>query len=216
MRHSSLVVISLQWRILRLTGSTDFAGVTGEPKRKYPCMFCGKLFLRRGHASQHERKHTGNLPYSCEICNKKFINKSHYDYHMTRSLEHQTNLRNTGGCDGGGGGDDYGEEEVVKVLVDKAFCLLPSFPYMDHPASSSSGPYPAISAPQQVGYGCQVCGQIIQRRDNYRRHLRLHSGLLPFQCHLCPRRFNTRYHLQYHLKCSKVHAAASDSEQVDA
>nr|XP_053642430.1 zinc finger and BTB domain-containing protein 7B-like isoform X11 [Cherax quadricarinatus] len=119
-----------------------------------------------------------------------------------------------GGC--GGGGDAYGEEEVVKVLVDKAFCLVPPFPYQDHPASGSSGPCPAISAPQQVGFGCQVCGQVIQRRDNYRRHLRLHSGLLPFQCHLCPRRFNTRYHLQYHLKRSNVHASASDTERTGA
>ncbi|XP_066982492.1 protein bric-a-brac 1-like isoform X11 [Macrobrachium rosenbergii] len=128
-----------------------------------------------------------------------------------------------GGCGGGGGsgggmGVDYGDDDVVRALMDKSFCLLPlsssspsSFPYQDHypPSSSSSGPCHASGTPQQVGYKCHVCGQIVQRKDNYRRHLRLHSGLLPFQCHLCPRRFNTRYHLQYHLKRSSVHADAS-------
>ncbi|XP_063588707.1 zinc finger protein 524-like [Penaeus indicus] len=102
----------------------------------------------------------------------------------------------------------------MKVIVDKAFCLVPPSPCQDQPAWS--GPRPSISDPQQVGYLCQVCGQVIQRRDNYRRHLRLHSGMLPFQCHLCPRRFNTRYHLQYHLKRSNVHASASNTDLTNA
>lgn len=63
----------------------------GEPRRRYPCDYCGKLFRRQYDATQHERLHTGDLPYSCTLCNKKFINKSHYNYHVTRSLEHRTN-----------------------------------------------------------------------------------------------------------------------------
>ncbi|MPC19484.1 Zinc finger protein 546 [Portunus trituberculatus] len=64
-------------------------GAAGEPRRRYPCDYCGKLFRRQYDATQHERLHTGNLPYSCSLCNKKFINKSHYNYHVTRSLEHR-------------------------------------------------------------------------------------------------------------------------------
>ncbi|XP_063886845.1 longitudinals lacking protein, isoforms H/M/V-like isoform X3 [Scylla paramamosain] len=69
------------WRIV--------SGAAGEPRRRYPCDYCGKLFRRQYDATQHERLHTGNLPYSCSLCNKKFINKSHYNYHVTRSLEHR-------------------------------------------------------------------------------------------------------------------------------
>ncbi|XP_050699416.1 zinc finger protein 48-like isoform X3 [Eriocheir sinensis] len=71
------------WRIV--------SRAAGEPRRRYPCDYCGKLFRRQYDATQHERLHTGDLPYSCSLCNKKFINKSHYNYHVTRSLEHRTN-----------------------------------------------------------------------------------------------------------------------------
>lgn len=96
MRHRGFVVVFLQLRIVSVSGASSIEWAADPPKRKHPCRFCGKLFTRRGHASQHERQHTGDLPYSCVICNKKFVNKSHYDYHITRSLEHQTKLRN---CD---------------------------------------------------------------------------------------------------------------------
>lgn len=88
-------------------------------------------------------------------------------------------------------------------MVDKVFSLMPPFPYHEG-APLPSGP---CAGPLPSGFGCQVCGQIIQRRDNYRRHLRLHSGDLPYQCPLCPRRFNTRYHLQYHLQRSAAHSS---------
>lgn len=105
------------------------------------------------------------------------------------------------GCGDDGCGD---KDDVVKGMVDKTFCLMPPFPYQEgapDPSGPGTGPLPP-------GFGCQVCGQIIQRKDNYRRHLRLHFGMLPFQCPLCPRRFNTRYHLQYHLQRSSAHANA--------
>lgn len=87
-------------------------------------------------------------------------------------------------------------------MVDKVFSVAPPFPYFEG-APLPGGPG---ADPLPPGFACQVCGQIIQRKDNYRRHLRLHSGMLPFQCPLCPRRFNTRYHLQYHLQRSSAHA----------
>jgi len=59
---------------------------------------------------------------------------------------------------------------------------------------------------KEGGFTCEICGQVIQRQDNFKRHIRLHSGQMPFQCPLCERRFNTRYHLQYHMKCSSAHA----------
>ncbi|KAG0717086.1 Zinc finger protein 776 [Chionoecetes opilio] len=98
--------VSLQWMITGLSGACGLvgavpAGDTGN--RKHACTYCGKLFLRRSHAKQHQRRHTGDQPYSCQICNKKFVHKSHYTYHMTRSLEHHTKLKTL--SLGGLGGD---------------------------------------------------------------------------------------------------------------
>ncbi|KAK4297883.1 hypothetical protein Pmani_029741 [Petrolisthes manimaculis] len=142
-------------------------------------------------AQQHPSR--PQQPYMCIICNKFFSTRSHYSYHM---------LHSRGFSGGGGGFGGVGDEEdVVKVLVDKAFCLATPFSYLN----PDSGSGQQQQQQQQAGFGCRVCGQVIQRRDNYRRHMRLHSGQLPFQCHLCPRRFNTRYHLHYHLYRSTVH-----------
>ncbi|MPC19483.1 Zinc finger protein 543 [Portunus trituberculatus] len=91
--------VSLQWRITGVSSVSGACGLVGAVpagdscKRKHPCAYCGKLFLRRSHAKQHQRRHTGDQPYSCQICNKKFVHKSHYTYHVTRSLEHHTRLK---------------------------------------------------------------------------------------------------------------------------
>lgn len=88
--------VSLQWRIAGISGTCGLVGAVpaGDScKRKHPCAYCGKLFLRRSHAKQHQRRHTGDQPYACQICNKKFVHKSHYTYHVTRSLEHHTKLK---------------------------------------------------------------------------------------------------------------------------
>ena len=45
----------------------------GEPKR-FACEFpdCGKVYGKRHHLKEHERKHTGDMRYKCEVCNKRF------------------------------------------------------------------------------------------------------------------------------------------------
>merc|ERR1712062_915698 len=48
-----------------------------KPKKKrtksvFPCKYCGKIFDRIGHLQNHEKTHTGELPYECEQCDRKF------------------------------------------------------------------------------------------------------------------------------------------------
>merc|ERR1712062_735696 len=48
-----------------------------KPKKKrtksvFPCKYCGKIFDRIGHVQNHEKTHTGELPYECEHCDRKF------------------------------------------------------------------------------------------------------------------------------------------------
>merc|ERR1712062_225803 len=48
-----------------------------KPKKKrtrsvFPCKYCGKIFDRIGHLQNHEKTHTGELPYECEHCDRKF------------------------------------------------------------------------------------------------------------------------------------------------
>lgn len=127
--------VSLQWRIV--------SRAAGEPRRRYPCDYCGKLFRRQYDATQHERLHTGDLPYSCSLCNKKFINKSHYNYHVTRSLEHRTNKA---------GGRSRAPPSTVGVPADATVAAAASAPdtapdtSLASTSSSTPGPPPASSS----------------------------------------------------------------------
>ena len=55
-----------------------------ESTKKYACEFpdCGKVYGKRHHLKEHERKHTGDMRYKCEVCNKKFFLQSHMKRHL--------------------------------------------------------------------------------------------------------------------------------------
>ncbi|KAK3881049.1 hypothetical protein Pcinc_014506 [Petrolisthes cinctipes] len=49
---------------------------------------------------------------------------------------------------------------------------------------------------------CPLCGQNfigINRKNNLKQHLAIHSGLRPFQCYMCPQTFVRKSHLKRHL-----------------
>ena len=52
---------------------------------------------------------------------------------------------------------------------------------------------------------CQICGYSSIYQNNYKRHMRIHTGQL-FRCHLCEVQFNCRYYLQKHVR--KKHGSA--------
>lgn len=48
----------------------------------YPCIVCGKLFLKREHWRRHVKIHDDVRPYSCPVCKKGFRRKEHVKRHM--------------------------------------------------------------------------------------------------------------------------------------
>ena len=46
---------------------------------------------------------------------------------------------------------------------------------------------------------CQICGYSSIYQNNFKRHMRIHTGQL-FRCHLCDVQFNCRYYLQKHVR----------------
>lgn len=46
-------------------------------------------------------------------------------------------------------------------------------------------------------YTCGYCHHSFARIDNYKRHMRCHTGQL-FKCDMCELRYNTKYRLQKH------------------
>ncbi|XP_071137399.1 zinc finger and BTB domain-containing protein 14-like [Mytilus edulis] len=48
----------------------------------YPCVVCGKVFLKREHWRRHVKIHDDVRPYSCTECDKTFRRKEHVKRHM--------------------------------------------------------------------------------------------------------------------------------------
>lgn len=47
---------------------------------------------------------------------------------------------------------------------------------------------------------CKVCNRSFSRSDMLSRHMRLHTGLRPYECHLCQQVFSRSDHLHTHLR----------------
>lgn len=53
-------------------------------QKLYACRFCGRIFNHSGHRNEHERLHTGQLPYKCNACLKGFVNASKLKQHQVK------------------------------------------------------------------------------------------------------------------------------------
>ena len=48
---------------------------------------------------------------------------------------------------------------------------------------------------------CPVCGLLINsKRNNFRQHLKIHTGVKPFVCDICSRSFRKKAHMEEHRR----------------
>lgn len=51
-------------------------------EKKYPCLYCDKVFSRPGGLVGHTRVHTGEKPHKCQTCGKRFSDSSSLTKHI--------------------------------------------------------------------------------------------------------------------------------------
>lgn len=64
-------------------GGTPESGTPGqEPERPFPCMVCGRKFIRSTHLRRHMRIHTGEKPFACHICGRRYARGDYLRAHI--------------------------------------------------------------------------------------------------------------------------------------
>lgn len=57
-------------------------GQVPEPDRPYPCLVCGRKFIRSTHLRRHMRIHTGEKPFACHICGRRYARGDYLRAHI--------------------------------------------------------------------------------------------------------------------------------------
>ena len=60
-------------------------------------------------------------------------------------------------------------------------------------------PQPQTTPNSEYTYTCAICGKGFHFPSHMERHNRIHSGIKPFACKFCGRRFATKGNMQSHI-----------------
>ncbi|KAM3858518.1 uncharacterized protein ACN63O_018093 [Diretmus argenteus] len=193
--------------------------------KPYSCSICAKRFPRPGALRRHKKIHTGERPYVCKYCGKAFIESSALKTHIkSHSWEIQGSESEVGGEESGRPQSDLkrlatekedgpgqpvahcckvcGESFQSKSNLRKhaethsaeseSVCgvcgehLQPSETMIDH-----------LQSHRETGKICHVCGKTYQNIDT---HMRSHTGIKPYNCIVCGKRFPRPGALRRHKK----------------
>ncbi|CDQ58980.1 unnamed protein product [Oncorhynchus mykiss] len=62
--------------------SSNAISRSGSKEKRFPCLFCGKVFRFSKQVESHQRMHTGEKPFGCHLCRASFSHLSSLKRHQ--------------------------------------------------------------------------------------------------------------------------------------
>lgn len=176
-------------------------------RRVFPCQYCNRKYKYQTVLSNHLQTHERKL--NCTICKIKFANLSDFHSHSSAHIDKQpytTSIQNTNNkivtekvhypnaTEGTGSKSAYKRDECsskynINVKVE---------PPEDHEDESLAPEVNHI----EFEYMCYLCKKEFEEYEPMIIHMRLHTGVKPFDCIQCNRKFMflklLREHMQHH------------------
>ncbi|XP_049869084.1 zinc finger protein 84-like [Pectinophora gossypiella] len=151
--------------------------------RPHQCPVCHRRFKRRQHLKVHANVHL-KLPPTiwCSLCNMGFQSNSQFESHD---------------CQPGNGENE--EQTGAKKENDYPQYITPATEDASPLENSALLAEQLLPTPQRV-YVCKYCTKPFKRKDHYKIHLHIHTGIKSFFCPDCGKGFYRKDHLQKHAQ----------------
>lgn len=149
-----------------------------EPKDwKYICRHCDKRFPINSSLVNHMKRHLGVREFSCHICEKKFFDKSELSKHLKSHSNEKFFKCNI--CESKEYKNSYSLKKHMKIIHDIGTI--------------------SIVKPEKK-FNCPMCSKTFAFNNKLQKHICTHTGVKPFKCHYCDKRFIDNYYRKLHLK----------------
>lgn len=181
------------------------------------CAICNKS-LRRGDLKAHLALHAGEKRHICSICGKGFSRNTHLRGHLRTHTKHMPAPVSSVAQLPEPPSDPAHPEDLSDPTLLTTTLPAPSAP--DAPGQqeplachfcgktytkkTSLTSHIAENHKQPSSFKCPVCGKFLRRKNDLKRHLRIHSEDKPYQCSLCSKDFSRSDRLRAHVKAHHV------------
>ncbi|OWF39417.1 zinc finger protein 62 homolog [Mizuhopecten yessoensis] len=204
-KHSLPAVLRCKHCALTFTDAKSLR--THSKSHVTPCMceFCGKSFSRRADLVMHRRIHTKEKPIKCLICGRGFARASTL---LSHKLTHRTyNAFQCEVC-----GRTFKTKESMRQhrkvhtkesTVPCDHCTL-KFRTFDGMKNHIIQCHEDIKPPKSWNvYTCDKCPKKFGGKQQFIRHMSVHTGVRPYDCNLCGKSYPTQGALNTHRKIHK-------------